>query len=391
MADIMDILSPLTPHASSCGYCGPPGERSKTKSSVHQAECMPLQLSCKSYQKMIDRGWRRSGTFCYKPDMKKTCCPQYTIKLDALEFKPSRSQRHCLTAELPKTPPFSLVSSIHASEKRFLTEEVPAHEFEVTLESASYTDEKFTLYKSYQKEIHLEQVEKRSEGFKNFLVETPLRPTPIPYPGDRPAHLPPTYGSYHQMYRLDGHLIAIGVLDILPNCVSSVYFMYDKKWERFSLGKLSALREAALAREIHEAGVPDMNSLYMGYYIHTCQKMRYKGDYSPSYLLDPEECTWHPLEKCRPILDQHRYACFAHPEHSHETPDTSDSRVPNPPDEIVRDIKLLKQTRDGYTALPLPLSPEWKRPSAKRAILITAEGLGYDLAREVLFFLAYEL
>jgi len=24
-----------------------------------------------------------------------------------------------------------------------------------------------------------------------------------------------------------------------------------------------------------------------GYYIHTCQKMKYKGEYTPSYLLDP--------------------------------------------------------------------------------------------------------
>jgi len=30
----------------------------------------------------------------------------------------------------------------------------------------------------------------------------------------------------------------MAVLDILPNCVSSVYFMYDKDWERFSLGKV---------------------------------------------------------------------------------------------------------------------------------------------------------
>ena len=29
----------------------------------------------------------------------------------------------------------------------------------------------------------------------------------------------------------------MAVLDILPNCVSSVYFMYDKEWEQFSLGK----------------------------------------------------------------------------------------------------------------------------------------------------------
>ena len=31
----------------------------------------------------------------------------------------------------------------------------------------------------------------------------------------------------------------MSVIDILPNCVSSVYFMYDKNWERFSLGKVS--------------------------------------------------------------------------------------------------------------------------------------------------------
>jgi arginyl-tRNA---protein transferase len=31
----------------------------------------------------------------------------------------------------------------------------------------------------------------------------------------------------------------MGVLDILPDCVSSVYFMYDKTWEKYSLGKVS--------------------------------------------------------------------------------------------------------------------------------------------------------
>lgn len=68
------------------------------------------------------------------------------------------------------------------------------------------------------------------------------------------------------MYRVDGELVAVGVIDILPYCVSSVYFMYDTKWERFSLGKLSALREASLAKEIHAAGVAKMQFLYMGSY-----------------------------------------------------------------------------------------------------------------------------
>jgi hypothetical protein len=83
------------------------------------------------------------------------------------------------------------------------------------------------------------------------------------------------------MYRLDGKLIAMAVLDILPNCVSSVYFVYDPAWEKFSLGKvlfaiglatysinvifkLSALREVALVREMNDAGAPGLDWLYMG-------------------------------------------------------------------------------------------------------------------------------
>ena len=31
----------------------------------------------------------------------------------------------------------------------------------------------------------------------------------------------------------------MAVLDILPACVSSVYFMYDKEWDKFSFGKVA--------------------------------------------------------------------------------------------------------------------------------------------------------
>lgn len=32
------------------------------------------------YQDLIDRGWRRSGTYLYKPDNVHTCCPQIPIR-----------------------------------------------------------------------------------------------------------------------------------------------------------------------------------------------------------------------------------------------------------------------------------------------------------------------
>lgn len=50
-------------------------------------------LTVQSYQNLIDRGWRRSGKYCYKPIMDQTCCPQYTIRCNAVRFKVSKSQK----------------------------------------------------------------------------------------------------------------------------------------------------------------------------------------------------------------------------------------------------------------------------------------------------------
>ncbi|EPQ59317.1 hypothetical protein GLOTRDRAFT_33439 [Gloeophyllum trabeum ATCC 11539] len=84
MSSIQSIVTPKSPRASSCGYCGPPGGRSLTASSHKDGGLIAVRLSCdvstNAYQKMIDRGWRRSGTYCYKPDLRRSCCPQYTIK-----------------------------------------------------------------------------------------------------------------------------------------------------------------------------------------------------------------------------------------------------------------------------------------------------------------------
>lgn len=37
-------------------------------------------LTVQDYQALIDRGWRRCGSYCYKSTMDQTCCPMYTIK-----------------------------------------------------------------------------------------------------------------------------------------------------------------------------------------------------------------------------------------------------------------------------------------------------------------------
>lgn len=128
----------------------------------------------------------------------------------------------------------------------------PDHRFEVTLENDDFTEEKFELFANYQSHVHHEGAEDISRGgFKRFLCGSPLARR-VDDHGKR-------LGSFHQCYRLDGRLIAMAVLDLLPHAVSGVYFVYHNDFERWSFGKVSALREAALALE----GGHDF--YYMGY------------------------------------------------------------------------------------------------------------------------------
>lgn len=106
---------------------------------------------------------------------------------------------------------------------------------------------------------------------------------------------PDGYGSFHHQYLLDGVLIAVGVIDILPECVSSVYFYYDPDYSFLSLGTYASLREVALTRELSQK-CPQLSNYYLGFYIPTCSKMRYKKNIKPSFLLCPEVFTWHSLD-----------------------------------------------------------------------------------------------
>ena len=138
--------------------------------------------------------------------------------------------------------------------------------------------------------------------FKRFLCHSPLFPAASGDPS-----LP--FGSYHQHYRVDGRLVAVGVVDVLPSCLSSVYLYYDPDFHFLTPGTFSALREIHFTRQLTKR-IPSLEYYYMGFYIHSCPKMRYKGAYSPSFLLCPETNTWHRIEECRPKLDAAKYCRF---------------------------------------------------------------------------------
>lgn len=417
-----------------CGYCKNPKGSISYGMSMHQ-------LTVHDYQDLIDRGWRRSGSYCYKPIMNQTCCPQYTIKCDALNVQITKSQKKVikkfnkflgdgiLTARsedhadesnecgegvscrlykefpnnfksqltetnktilntdieikgqgdinienqinkttvsnidetalscgdsIPKQmdsktnkesfkkgigadvskPPakkakllrlerkkqkllqrgmsldnISTIGNTQKSLEQFL-DEIPLnakHKLTIKLEMMhdkhiSYQTS-VDLFAKYQQAIHNETLDECNEAqFYSFLIESPLKPEPFPDAAEGPG-----FGSFHQQYWLDDKLIAVGVIDILPKCISSVYFFYDPDYRNLTLGTLGSLRELAFTRQLNTS-VPSITSYYMGYYIHSCPKMRYKGKLVPSYLLCPESYVWVPIEKCLPKLDNAKYS-----------------------------------------------------------------------------------
>lgn len=270
-------------------------------------------MSASFYQTLIDRSWRRSGRLLYRPNQRDSCCPHYTLRLDSEQAQIAKDQRSAINRfnkyvlgdeyikEAARLYPrskeeskkrdheFNLVERIHEAEtKSIKTPPQPAHSFEVTLESDEFTEEKYAVFENYQRIVHQESPSDISrDGFKRFLCDSPLRNEIFKSPDGKERLL----GSFHQCYRLDGKLVAVGVLDLLPECVSAKYFLYHESIHKFQPGKLGALYEIALAAE------KGYRWWYSGFYIHTCPKMRYKIDFKPQYVLDPDRHVWLALDK----------------------------------------------------------------------------------------------
>jgi arginine-tRNA-protein transferase len=77
-------------------------------------------------------------------------------------------------------------------------------------------------------------------------------------------------------YLLDGRLVGVGVVDFMPQGLSSVYFFYDHTFKEYRLGIFSSLVEIEYIKYLNKA-FPDFKYYYMGFYIQNCQKMNYKG------------------------------------------------------------------------------------------------------------------
>jgi arginine-tRNA-protein transferase len=185
-----------------------------------------------AYRELNQLGFRRSGQHFYKPHC-KNCDDCIAARISVEDFKPSRRQKRTLrkNADLKATD----VSSIQS-------------------------DEHFALYEKYISQRHAEgdMYPPSHEQYMQFI-------------GDAA-----TFSRYTE-FRLNGHLIAVSVQDVLADSVSAIYTFFDPDSKR-SLGSHAILVMIERARQELR------DYIYLGYWVRECQKMAYKVEYRPIQL-----------------------------------------------------------------------------------------------------------
>ena len=78
-------------HSSSSSPCESRSSSVAKTSRSHGVSAHVLSVG--DYQSLIDHGWRRSGGWLYRPELKETCCRAYTIRLETEKFAPTRGQK----------------------------------------------------------------------------------------------------------------------------------------------------------------------------------------------------------------------------------------------------------------------------------------------------------
>ncbi len=205
------------------------------------------------YGRLVLRGFRRSGNWVYRPRCPHcdACVP---VRVPVQRFRPDRSQRRCLRRNA---------------------------DLAVHIALPQRTDEYFDLYRRYLQARH------PGGGMD--------RPTPAQFEEFLIADWCETR---FVEFRHQGRLLAVAVVDLLPDGLSAVYTFYEPAETRRGLGTLAVLWQIGEARRRRQRHV------YLGYWIEQSPKMRYKIRFQP--LEGYRDGQWLPLPADRRSLDPGR-------------------------------------------------------------------------------------
>ena len=209
-------------------------------------------VSPEETEHLVERGWRRFGPEYFRP-VCVGCEECVSLRVPVQEFAASRSQRRVVRK---------------------------CADVEVTVSAPTVNEERLVLYQKWH-----ESREEACGWNENRLT------------GEEYAQqfcFPHVCGR-EMCYRLGGRLMGVGLVDLMPRSISSIYFYYDPDFASLSPGMFSALCEILFARQMGKEFV------YFGYRVAGCRSVAYKSAYRPHELLtgrpgDEEKPVWKKMK-----------------------------------------------------------------------------------------------
>jgi len=198
----------------------------------------PSALDASLYQRLISRGFRRSGDYVYRPACSgcRACVP---LRVPAARFRPDRSMRRTRRRN---------------------------EDLRLTVTPARGSGEPYDLFRRYLQARHAggEMARSGNEELSSFLLSSWCQTL------------------FLELRLQNGELVAVAVTDRLADGLSAVYTFFAPELPERSLGTLAVLEQIALARSL------DLPWLYLGYWVEGCRKMSYKCRFRPHQVLTDE-------------------------------------------------------------------------------------------------------
>ena len=239
---------------SSYGHCSNCVEHGESEELIFRPQSMTPQ----QYQHLIDNGWHRRGG----------------VKM----FRLARCHNtECCTWET-RVQVSKFDHRTHKSYKRVLKKMPGKGQLTVETKPTHFCREAFNLYNDYHVQKHDKPV-KSEYSYCEHVVNSPIANQIVDGV---------EFGTFHQLYRLDGKLVAVGVIDIVPKGIVSIYMWYSlsKEISKLSFGVYSILKEIELVKEMSKRN-PNMQYYYLQGWNGNNKKLSYKANYTPEDFYCP--------------------------------------------------------------------------------------------------------
>lgn len=205
--------------------------------AVPESKPIPCEVSgtapIAALGRLLALGFRRAGRMFYRPACGE-CQECVSLRVDVNLFSPTGDQRRALRKN---------------------------RDVELEIGMPRFADEKFALYAKFVRERYPCD-DLSLPGYHRYFLEH--------------------FGNTREFrYRVGGTLVGLGIVDLVADAVSSVYFFFDPAQSTRSLGTYSVLREIDFCRQSGRRYV------YLGFRVAGCRAMRYKSLFRPHELLSP--------------------------------------------------------------------------------------------------------